>query len=173
MPITAQATQSFEKAPAGLQKAVCVDVRDMGIERSEKYGNEQHKILITWQLEEKMDSGKRYIISRKFTLSLNEKAALRAFLEAWRGKPFSDAELRNGFDVEKLIGVNCYLQIFHTEDGKYANVVNIMPLRGGEETLEPENYTRFIHRDETANGNGSAKQEPQPQVDLTGVEVPF
>jgi len=173
MSITATATAKYEKAPAGLQQAVCVDVVDLGMVKSEKFGNEQHKIKIVWQLKEISDeSNKRFLISRRFTLSLNEKSALRPFLESWRGLPFSVDDLTGGFDVEKLVGVNCFLQIFHTDDGKYANVVNVMPCPKGEELIEASNYTRSIYKENSEkNGNGQSPPEQEKPIDTS--EIPF
>ena len=68
-------------------------------------------------------------ISREYTLSLHKKANLRADLESWRGKGFTDRELE-GFDLENILGKNCMLNIIHkqTEKAIYANIVSVMPL---------------------------------------------
>ena len=129
-------TRDFKPAPEGLFPAVCVDVVDNGIVDG-IYGA-KHKIQIRWQLDPKSDAGsidgteqgRPWLIVRSYTLSLHEKSALRPFLESWRGKKFTPEELR-GFDVEKLLGAPCLLQVFHRQSmlGRtFANVQNIMPL---------------------------------------------
>lgn len=191
MPIIATGSKGYVQCPAGTHHAVCVDVEDLGIEVSDKYVNEKtgqpveaHKIRITWQIEEPvMDDGRRYTTGKKFTLSLNEKASLRKFLESWRGVPFTQGDLSKGFDVEKLIGVNCTLQVLQTEDGKYTNVVNVMPPAKGAELLEPVGYTRRKDRaeehrtpgfDQTLGGKAKAKAASASQAQAEDdEEIPF
>src|SRR5690242_4836503 len=115
MPIIATATESksFTPAPEGTHQAVCVDVIDKGMLPNKfKEGTLQHKIDVAWQINELRDDGKRYLVYKRYTLSLNEKANLRKDLESWRGKGFTrDEEM--GFDVEKLIGANCLINVTH------------------------------------------------------------
>lgn len=55
-----------------------------------------------------------YTISKEFTLSMHEKASLRKFLEAWRGRKFDESEAKK-FDITVLIGKECLLSIIHKE----------------------------------------------------------
>ena len=66
-------------------------------------------------------------------MSLSEKAALRAMLEAWRGKKFTSEELTNGFDIRKLVGQAGLLTISHAQkaDRVYANLMSISSLPRG------------------------------------------
>jgi hypothetical protein len=48
---------------------------------------------------------------------MNEKANLRAFLTSWRGKAFTEEEAKD-FDVAKLIGAPCLLNIIHKQGRK-------------------------------------------------------
>jgi hypothetical protein len=88
-------------------------------------------------------------VSKFYTLSLNEKANLRKDLESWRGKAFSDAEIENGFDIEKLIGANCYLNIAQNDKGKSV-ISAINPLPKGMEKLRqltigpPPSFSKWI-----------------------------
>jgi hypothetical protein len=72
------------------------------------------------------------VVGKQYTLSLNEKANLRADLEAWRGRTFTDQELA-GFDVKQVLGKSCQLGIVHNaNNGKtYANVKAVMGLPKG------------------------------------------
>ncbi len=146
----------FPKLPlpeAGTTQAVCCAVWDLGMQLStfknddgsDKY---QHKIIIAWEVTERINApeseyhGKPYMLNKKYTLSLGEKANLRKDLESWRGQPFTEAELLNGFDLEKLYGVNCYIGIKHEADKKdaskiYANVTAILPTPKGTEKIVP------------------------------------
>jgi hypothetical protein len=138
---------------------------------------QQHKVRIVWQIDEAMpDDGKRFIVQKRYTLSLHEKSNLRKELEAWRGRSFTDEELA-GFDLEKLIGVNCFLNVVHTtKDGKtYANIASIMPLKKGMVRMEPEGYERVKDRtpqqaQQHANHHGAANDH---LPELTDDDIPF
>jgi hypothetical protein len=145
-------TSEFPKLPlpeAGTVRAVCCAVWDLGMQKTSFNGKErlQHKIIIAWEIEEKINApeseyhGKAYMLNKRYTLSLADKANLRHDLESWRGKPFTAAELE-GFDVEVLYGVNCLLGVKHepSKDGTrtYANVSAILPLTKGMEKIKPE-----------------------------------
>lgn len=135
MPIIAKKKEmEFSAAPEGLHQAVCCDVVDLGIVEIEWKGVKkmQHKIKIRWEIDEvdpKSPKGYRYQVSRRFTLSLDDKSALKPFLESWRGRKFTREETE-GFDVEKLIGANCQIQVLHnikSEGEVYANVQAVVP----------------------------------------------
>ena len=60
-----------------------------------------------------------------YTMSLNEKAALRQRLEGWRGRVFTPAELE-GFDLGKVLGQPCLLNIIQAQkkDGTPYSKIN-------------------------------------------------
>lgn len=156
----------FKPAPAGLHPSVCVDVVDLGMVDGQ-FGT-KHKVRIVWQIEEEDDeTGKRFIVSQMYTLSLNEKAKLRHHLEAWRSRPFNAEELK-GFDLEKLIGVNAQVQVVHaTKDSKtYANVAAVVPLAKGMNKMTVKDYVRVKDR---AKDNGG----PTDDDEIEGEEAPF
>jgi hypothetical protein len=139
----------YTPASEGLHAAVCCDVVDRGIQ--ETPWGKKHKCQISWQIEElNPDTARRQVISKFYTVSLHEKAALRKDLETWRGRKFTEEEL-NGFDLEKLLGVNCQIQVVHnlSEDGRlFGNVQAIVPLGKGMTALRAEEYIRVKDRDE-------------------------
>ena len=129
MPIIARKPESsFAPCPEGLHHAVCVDVIDLGVV-STAWGDKS-KVRILWQVEAvNPETDRRFELRKQYNLSLHEKATLRKDLESWRGKKFTEDELK-GFDLEKLIGVNCQCQVIHniTEDGSiWADVQAIVP----------------------------------------------
>ncbi len=129
--------KDYDPIPAGVTHGVCWMVCDLGTQYNPTYANWQRKIVIGWELPSELMQIEKdgemaevpKVISRIFTLSLSEKSHLRPFLESWRGKPFTVEELI-GFDISKLIQVNCQLNIIHvTKNEKtYANVAGVMPL---------------------------------------------
>lgn len=174
--------QSFDPAPAGAHRAVCVDVIDRGILDVTWQGQtkKQHKVDLAWQIDEAREDGKRFLVFKRYTLSLNEKAALRKDLESWRGRAFTREE-EMGFDVEAVIGKSCLLNVAQNRKGDrtYANVVSVMPLMKGMGAMVAEDYTRVSERaaaatEQTTNGgalNGPQFEEAVPP--LTDDDIPF
>lgn len=151
-------TGDFTPIPEGMHHAICYGIYDLGTHFSEKFGKSAHKVLIVWELPEvridvEVDGQCKNLpkaISKKYTLSLNEKAVLRKDLESWRSKRFSKEEL-DGFDLARLLGVNCQMQVLHTEkDGKtYANVQTLVPMMNKSAIKSPENPVRLFAFDES------------------------
>lgn len=151
---------TFSPAPAGLHHAICTAIYDLGTQYSERFDNSAHKVLIQWELpNERIEidgESKPRAISKQYTLSLHEKATLRKDLETWRGKGFSGKELL-GFDISKLLGVNCQIQIIHNTKGEktYANISAILPLQKGMNKLSPENPLREFSIDDSEVPDGT------------------
>ena len=147
--LTASEKNGFELIPEGVYIATCVWVIDMGLQWSDFYKRSSQKVLITWEIPDitiDVDGvEKPRVISKEYTLSLSEKAVLRAHLEAWRGRKFNDEELK-GFSLAALVGKSCQLQIIHN-DG-YANVASIMALPKGTPQRAPVNDTILLDLDE-------------------------
>jgi hypothetical protein len=119
---------SYEKPSAGKHNAVCANVIDLGLQSVEYKGVSQikHQCVLMFELEDQCyqsgeHAGKHMLISRRFTVSLSPKAALRDFIEWWLGKKFpNDKNIE--FDIEKLRGKYAQIEIAH--NGDYANIVS-------------------------------------------------
>lgn len=143
----------FIPAPEGLHAAVCCDVVDLGIVKTSWQGQESLKdmVRLVWQTEDTIPSGQKigqpYIISKRYSSSTHKKAALRIHCESWRGKGFTDEEFAE-FDIERLIGVCCQIQISHNVSGgdTYANIMAIVPYPKGKPPLKVLGYTRVKNR---------------------------
>lgn len=143
----------YEPVSQGMHQAVCYSLVDLGTHFNETFGKTNHKILIGWEIpneriDVERDGAKVNLprsISARYTLSLSDKATLRKVLESWRGKPFTEAEL-DGFDLTKLLGANCMIQVMHQKKGDktYANVTTVVPLYKGMPKLEPENPIQYF-----------------------------
>lgn len=149
--ILAKASEKeFEKFPlpeAGTTQAVCCAVWDLGMQET-TFNNEtklRHKIVVAWELSQLINSpeseyhNQPYMLSKTYTLSLYENAALKKDLESWRGKSFTSEEIEHGFDVETLYGINCLIGVAHVTKGDktYANVSSILPPIKGMEKMNP------------------------------------
>lgn len=157
---------SFTPAPEGLHVAVCADVWPPWTEekRAEWGGGLVDKTRLVWLIEETNEkTGKPYEVSQMYTLSLHEKSNLCKHLESWRGKRFTDEE-RRGFDVERLIGVACQLQVVHkiTDGGVYANVQAVVPLGKGQAKLSVNGYVRRKDRTKDSDTVAPASEDEVP-----------
>lgn len=132
-----QGESTFKPVTEGLHQAICSGVVDLGIQPgSDMYPNPKHQVYLRFDcvdelVEFEKDGEKKSGAARcgaTYTLSLGDKSKLRPLLESWRGKKFNDTELE-GFDIEKLLGVPCQVQVLHTHKaGKtYANIGTVVP----------------------------------------------
>jgi hypothetical protein len=150
MGLTAKGGNSLPPLADGLYQGICYGVIDLGTHFNEKFGKSRHEIAILWELpqvriEVEKDGRVENLpraISKRYTLSLNDKAILRRDLESWRGKKFTKDELK-GFDVSKLVGVPCQLQIIQNEQG-YSNVSAIVQAAPNQKGAKPENAAQFF-----------------------------
>lgn len=140
---SASSGTDYPLTPEGVYTARCFKIIDLGTQWVEWMGDkkQQRKVLITWELLDKtikMEDGKPWAATKKYTNSLDERGRLRPDLEAWRGKKFTEAEL-DEFDLMKVLGAYCTIQIVHDETGKYANVNSIMSYKGDKpEPVNPD-----------------------------------
>jgi len=143
---TNQTKKSIEIIPAGSYAARCYSMIHIGTieETFNGEAKERNKVRITWELPTEMitfneERGEQpRVIAKEFTLSLHEKSTLRAFLESWRGKSFTDKEAQS-FDVTNLLGVPCMLSITHktaTNGNTYANISSVSMLPKGMDCPE-------------------------------------
>jgi len=130
----------FERCPSGAHLARCYRIIDLGTQKSEYMGQVKylHKVMLGWEIHGsndageplKMKDGRPFAIFKNYTLSWSEKANLRLDLQSWRGKQFSQEEMRR-FDLKTILGVWCMLNIIDRAgtDGKtYTNVNGITPV---------------------------------------------
>lgn len=132
MLLTASSTATFAPCPAGAYLARCILICDLGTVQTDWQGQTKHtrKVLLSWEIlddEARRDDGEPFILSKRYTASLHEKAALRKDLASWRGRDFTAEELA-GFDLGNILGQPCMLSVVHNEkDGRtYANIAAIM-----------------------------------------------
>ena len=172
IPVSAPETRDFTPAPQGLHQAICVDVWDVWREKS-KFPNDRGEFpmkartRVVFLLDAQMADGRPFEIAPYYTASLHEKAKLRKDLESWRGRAFTPDELKS-FDLEKLIGVNCQIQVVHNKSGEktYANVAAIVPLSKNQTKLTiPPGFVR--HKDKVAQADGPTGEDYPEDEDRT------
>lgn len=121
MPITATNNGTVrELIPAGNYIARCYQMIEIGTV-TEFVINKSvtlKKVRIGWELPTELKvfdpaKGEQPLaISKEYTLSMNEKSNLRKDLKSWRGRDFTEEEAR-AFDITKLLGAPCMLNIIH------------------------------------------------------------
>ena len=132
---------SFERCPPGMHLARCYRIVDLGTQQSEYMGQVKflHKLMVAWEIHGveddgqplRMQDGRPFSIFKNYTLSWSEKANLRLDLQSWRGKPFTQEELRR-FDLKNVLGAWCMLNIIEapskTGNKIFSNVNGITPV---------------------------------------------
>lgn len=101
----------FELPKGDTYPAALVGLIDLGTHDSSFQGtvSERHKILMVWELLTENDSkGVPFKVAKDFTLSLNSKAKLRAFLEGLEGRKYGDNE---EIDLAKFLGQDCMVNV--------------------------------------------------------------
>jgi hypothetical protein len=144
----------FVKAPEGTHLAICTLIADVGLQPgSGQFPDPKVKIYMRWEIPaERVEiDGKDLpqIIYNNYTASMGSKANLRKAVESWRGKAMTDSEAEL-FDVRKLLGQTCMLQVVHSPDGQYANVKNVMAPPKGTKALKAEGPTVYYGTDDDA-----------------------
>lgn len=200
--LTASASSggSFSPIPEGTYSAVCNMLVDLGMQRNETYNNVSRKVLISWQLPDETieidGKDEPRVISKRYTLSLDDRSNLRADLAAWRGRDFTPEELQ-AFDLRNIVRAPCLINIIHKENNgkKYANISSIMalpkgmprPQMAGEPTVFdldesplsdinklPKWIAETIYKSETYKERVAAGVEPEfKELDDGDGELPF
>ena len=129
-------SSSFPSVSVGVHKARCIKVIDLGTQKNEFEGNITWKrqALVIWEVPDQTnETSEPLTISRFYTLSLHEKSNLGIDLTSWRGRPFSETE-KKGFDISKLIGHTCLLNVI--KGNKNNKIGSVMPLPKGDKIAE-------------------------------------
>jgi len=128
----------FTPVPQGMHLARCYRVIDLGTQDSTYLGTVKKlaKVMLQFEVHGEDDAGKAIVtakgepmsISKNFTLSLAEKATLRKDLQTWRGREFTEDELR-GFELKNVLGAWAMVSVIKAagSNGKdYTNIAAIM-----------------------------------------------
>lgn len=145
----------FTPVPEGTFPATCYRFVDLGTQAGEYMGAPKiaRKVMLSWEItdpETRMEDGKPFTISSRFTWSMHEKSTLRKTLENWRGKKFEEADFGpEGFDTRKLLGAGCFLSVIHTTKGDkvYSNISGVVKLPKGLTATPPENPLVYFSLD--------------------------
>lgn len=142
--------KKFDPIPQGVHQGVCISIIDVGTQvPADPKHKAARKVWITWELPHETlvidGNTKCRQISEKYTLSMHEKGRLRPMLASWRGTAFTADEVK-AFDMSKLIGRNCQLNVVHNASKKdatkvFANISAVIPLPKGMPPVAPTGDT--------------------------------
>lgn len=120
----------FDPCPAGTHIARCIRVIDLGTHENNYFGkiSMKHELFVMWEIphemktytvKDKQTGNERevtepFTVSKFWTASLAETSNTRKDLVSWRGRDFTEEELR-GFDIKTILGVPCMLNVIHKQ----------------------------------------------------------
>lgn len=183
----------FEAHKEGQFAMVCVDVVDLGVNVEVFPGQEPRevaKVALVFASGERQEDGSLTLVTTEMTNSANEKANLRRFLEAWRGRSYSAEQVEAGLPIDKLWGQPALVSIEHvtTRKGKkFAKIKSIAQVPQGlagpdkaivDEYARPKfltdrkaAYATALAKHRAATGSG----EPEPEYpgDDDDSDLPF
>ena len=122
----------------GQHGVICADVVNLGM-KLESYQDtppyESPKVCLVFVSGERQEEDNSLVVvTTEMTLSASDKANLRKFLEAWRGKSYSDEQVEEGLPLHKLQGQAGLISVEHVltkKKRKFAKIVSIAPLPKG------------------------------------------
>lgn len=146
--------KDFKIAPSGSHLGRLYSIIDIGHQSTVWKGETKimHKVVFTWELHGNdandqpltTDDNKPLIVSKRYTVSLGDQSTLRKDLEGWSGKKMTEDE-RKSFDLKNLLGKFCMVNIAHSDDGKYANIVSLSQVPSAMRAMQPEPINPVVH----------------------------
>ena len=158
-----KAVSTIPPMDGGTYMAVCVAVVDLGEQykqfEKQKQGKYAEECMFIFEIPSERvevdgEDKPRWLSSRRFTVSLHERAALYQMLTSWRGKALTDAELDpqgEGFDLMQMAGVPAMLSVTIAEkdDGsKFNRIEAVTGFPKGIPAPQPENEILIFDADE-------------------------
>jgi len=125
--------------PAGIYLARCYRIIDVGTQRTEHMGRIKYlpEVMMEFEVHGHDDNGQPLInadgrphsIDKSFILTLSEESSLRKDLKTWRGKDFTDQELKT-FQIKKFLGAWAMISVVHLESkgATCAEIASILPV---------------------------------------------
>ena len=176
-----------ELIPMDLHRAVCVNVIDVGSHLDTKWNKVNRRVRLTFELADVRDDfdvdgemkNLPRLIGKEYNLSLHEKATLRKDLQSWRKKQFTEEELK-GFDISKLVGVPCMVNVEHYtgHDGKTrAGIGGIVGLASSMQAPAPEGEAYYYSIDDHGQTFPEAmpdfiKTKIMASIEMGGAQAP-
>ncbi|MFN7301479.1 MAG: phage replication initiation protein, NGO0469 family [Bacteroidota bacterium] len=147
----------FKPCPAGTHVAICTGLVDLGLQvnKFDTSKAPREKVALFWTLPDVLrEDGNPFVVREVYTATLNKNkqgtpSKLRSCLDAWRGVPFTEEDLK-GFDLTKILCKPCMLSIVHEEKkegGVYANINSVLAMMKGMPIPELPESSLILHFD--------------------------
>ncbi len=143
---------NFKPHSEGQCAVLCVDVVNLGTKVEEYPGQPVREVdkavLVFASGERQEEDDSLVLVTAEMTLSMNEKANMRRFLESWRGKSYTAEQADEGVPLEQLQGQAALVSIEHVitkRNRKFAKIKSVSPLPKAMDALSNEileEYTR-------------------------------
>ena len=166
MSLTISGENSGEDRPKlqpGIYLGACYQIVDMGESNItfQDTVSKKKRVQLTFEVTEALDpnnnetlmpDGRPFVVSKTYTASLFEMAALRKHIESWKGKSLTEQELQ-GFDITKLLGNTARIEVGHTKPkpdgtgGGNQKIVNLQRLDGGVQQVQTHNQQQSFDLD--------------------------
>lgn len=153
MPIAKASESTYKPVPPGNHPARCFGMVSLGTQPSANpQFQPKFKVVLLYEFPNEsveFNGEKKPMVTNQFLnvyLGSPAKPSNTAtFLTAWRGRAFTDEELK-GFDMSKVVGASCLLNIVHqTKDNKTREAIaSISPLPKGM-TMPPQVNPSLIY----------------------------
>lgn len=135
---------------AGTYPARCTAVIDLGLQKTSYQGQEKEtpQILLIFEFPTEIididGEQKPRWMSKRYTFSVSERANLRKDLKSWRGRDFTDQELRD-FDIKNVINAPCMITttLAERDNRTYANITAIGKLMKGVDVPDVKDRMHF------------------------------
>jgi len=145
-------SSSFPSVSVGVHKARCVKVIDLGTQKKvfEDKVSWKHEVMVVFETPDQTNNTSEPLtISKWYNLTLHEKSNLGIDLTSWRGRAFSETE-KKGFDIVKLVGVPCLLNVI--QGNKNNQIGSVMPLPKGDKIAEQYHTSIIFDLKDFQNG---------------------
>lgn len=125
----------FSKHPTGWTTGVCTRVIDVGTHWNDHKQKDQRKVMIALESSKLMPdgefAGQPFLLFANFNYSMYQNAHLCKFIEDWNSRKFPNQDEADVFDLSTLIGKPAFMNVAHSDDGKFVNIMTIGPVPEG------------------------------------------
>jgi hypothetical protein len=118
--------KQFQHPEEGVHQAAVISLYALGTQKSELYGANK-KILVTYELlDDPMDNGDPFTLSKTYTRSFSPKSTLYKDMANILG----EKERSKKVDISSILGKNCliHVEITDTNGKQRAHIKGVMPL---------------------------------------------
>jgi len=164
----------YEKHPIGWTTVVCTRVIDLGTHFNPNKNKHERKLMIGFESSKLMQDGEfkgePLLLHSSFNFSMYQNSHLCKFVENWRSKRFSNQAEADVFDFKSLIGKTAFVNVVHSDDGKYVNIQTIGPVPEGIKAPEVKGKTILIDQDNFDKNEAEKLSEKLKERVLSAIE---